>query len=242
MSNKRPTVLITAGCVPASYLSQALYLKTRSSSCLALCAHQPSFPKAGRGNHPGPVTICNRGMREHIWEHQALTEWQQGACWAMMSCWIWLQAGCGVSSLEIFKSHLHVVLGAVLWVSLLEQGVGPDGARGPFQLSHPVILWKQQGKPDLPNPSGQEGYPSLGLGQVPVHLLPQHPSERWQAGQPRELGLYCPNPLYCVSRQTTREECTAIKQKLSFWSRTGCVFISALKKCCCHCTTAGNQT
>ena len=32
------------------------------------------------------------------------------------------QRGCGVSSVEIFKSHLHVGLGTLLWLSLLEQG------------------------------------------------------------------------------------------------------------------------
>ena len=38
------------------------------------------------------------------------------------------------SSLEIFKSHLDVVLGNLLWVSLLELEVAPDGLqRGPFQ-------------------------------------------------------------------------------------------------------------
>lgn len=38
-------------------------------------------------------------------------------------------------SLEIFKIHLSMVLGNLLYVSLLEQGVGPDGLQRPFPTS-----------------------------------------------------------------------------------------------------------
>ena len=43
------------------------------------------------------------------------------------------QAGCGVSSLEIFKSHLDMDLGTLLWVALLGQGLDQVGSRGPCQ-------------------------------------------------------------------------------------------------------------
>lgn len=33
------------------------------------------------------------------------------------------QIGCGVTSLEILKSHLDMILDTLLWVSLLEQGL-----------------------------------------------------------------------------------------------------------------------
>jgi len=51
-----------------------------------------------------------------------------------------VQRDCGVSSLEIFKSLLDMVLGNLLWVSLLEQVItrrlfSPQ----PFCVS--VILW-----------------------------------------------------------------------------------------------------
>lgn len=42
--------------------------------------------------------------------------------------------GCGVSSLEISKSHLDVVLRILLWVCPDWARVGPDGPRGPCQL------------------------------------------------------------------------------------------------------------
>ena len=40
--------------------------------------------------------------------------------------------------LEISKRQLDVVLGNLLWVALLEQGVGQMTSRGPFQ---PQPLW-----------------------------------------------------------------------------------------------------
>ncbi len=42
----------------------------------------------------------------------------------VMEHWHRLPRGCGVSSLEIFQSRLDVALGTLLWVSLLEQGLG----------------------------------------------------------------------------------------------------------------------
>lgn len=42
------------------------------------------------------------------------------------------QRRCGVSSIETFRSCLDVVLNSLLWVSLLEEGLG---------LSHSPILW-----------------------------------------------------------------------------------------------------
>ena len=37
------------------------------------------------------------------------------------------QRGGGVSSLEIFRGYLDVVLRTLLWAALLEQGFGPGG-------------------------------------------------------------------------------------------------------------------
>ena len=51
--------------------------------------------------------------------------------------WHRLPRGCGVSSLELSRSHLAVGLGTLLWVVLLEQ-VGPEL---PASLNHPVSLW-----------------------------------------------------------------------------------------------------
>lgn len=36
-------------------------------------------------------------------------------------------------SVEIFKNHLDVVLGSLLWVALLEQGLEQVACRGPCQ-------------------------------------------------------------------------------------------------------------
>lgn len=41
------------------------------------------------------------------------------------------QRSCGISSLEIFRSHLDVILYTLLWV-------GPSGSRGPFP---PQLFW-----------------------------------------------------------------------------------------------------
>ena len=51
--------------------------------------------------------------------------------------WHRLPRRCGVSSLEIFRSLLDAGLGLLLWVSLLEQRVGPnDLQHQPFCDSH----------------------------------------------------------------------------------------------------------
>ena len=42
------------------------------------------------------------------------------------------QRGCRVSSLEIFRSHLNIMLGTVLWMSLLEQGLDQVNFKAPF--------------------------------------------------------------------------------------------------------------
>ena len=50
------------------------------------------------------------------------------------------QRGCGISSLEIFRSRLDMVLGSLLWVALLEQELDQVDPDSPASLSHPVIL------------------------------------------------------------------------------------------------------
>lgn len=69
------------------------------------------------------------------------------------------QGGYGDLYLEVFKSSLNVILGTMLWMSLLEQGLDKMDSDGPLQpqqscdsvillssealftLGHPVILW-----------------------------------------------------------------------------------------------------
>lgn len=42
------------------------------------------------------------------------------------------QRGCGISSLQIIKSYQDLVLVSLLWVALLEQGLGQTASRSPF--------------------------------------------------------------------------------------------------------------
>lgn len=62
--------------------------------------------------------------------------------------WHTLLRGCGVFSLEIFKSHLSVVLGSLPWVSLLDLVLGAFTG-GPFQpqlwCDSMIILWSLMG-------------------------------------------------------------------------------------------------
>ena len=41
--------------------------------------------------------------------------------------------------MEIFRSRLDAVLGSLLWVALLEQGLEQVDPEGPASLSHPAI-------------------------------------------------------------------------------------------------------
>lgn len=47
---------------------------------------------------------------------------------------------CGVSTLEIFKTYLDMVLSNLFWVTLLEQGWDQMGPEAPSHLSYPVIV------------------------------------------------------------------------------------------------------
>lgn len=44
------------------------------------------------------------------------------------------------SSLKTFKGHLDVVLGSLLWASLLEQGLDQVPPEGPAKLGHSAML------------------------------------------------------------------------------------------------------
>lgn len=46
------------------------------------------------------------------------------------------QRHCLVSSSEVFKRHLDIVLGIQLWESLLEQGLDHIGPKSPSNISH----------------------------------------------------------------------------------------------------------
>ena len=50
------------------------------------------------------------------------------------------QRGCGMFSFEISRSHLDVGLGTLLWVSLLERGLGQRDAEDPAHLNPSVVL------------------------------------------------------------------------------------------------------
>ena len=60
-----------------------------------------------------------------------------------MEHWHRLPRGCGVSSLEVSRSHLAVGLGTLLWVAL-------GDLEGPACLSHAGILYIIQGEPKKP--------------------------------------------------------------------------------------------
>ena len=71
------------------------------------------------------------------------TKWNTGApsehqaallCCVVLEHWHRLPRGCGVSSLETFRSHLAMGLGLLLCVSLLRSG--PEGPKGPAYLGH----------------------------------------------------------------------------------------------------------
>ena len=57
-----------------------------------------------------------------------------------MERWHRLPRGCRASFLEIFQSRLDVALGTLLWVSLLEQGLGLMDPEVPASLIHAGIL------------------------------------------------------------------------------------------------------
>lgn len=50
------------------------------------------------------------------------------------------QRGCGLSSLEVSRSHLDMVTNTLLWVSLLEQRLDQMDTEVPSNLNHPLIL------------------------------------------------------------------------------------------------------
>ena len=57
-----------------------------------------------------------------------------------MEHWHRLPRGCGVSSLELSRSCLAMGLGILLWVVLLELGLGHRNMEGPARLSQPGVL------------------------------------------------------------------------------------------------------
>ena len=57
-----------------------------------------------------------------------------------MEHWHRLPRGCGVSSLEMSKSHLDMGLGTLLWVFQLEQQLGQMDLEGLVSLSSSRIL------------------------------------------------------------------------------------------------------
>jgi len=58
----------------------------------------------------------------------------------VMEHWHRLPRGCGVSSLQIFRRCLDMVLDPLFWVSLLEQGLGQMDPEIPANLICPMVL------------------------------------------------------------------------------------------------------
>jgi len=52
-----------------------------------------------------------------------------------------VRRGCGISSLEIFESHLSMFLGTLVWVFLLEQELDWLDPEQPSNIYWSVILW-----------------------------------------------------------------------------------------------------
>ena len=97
-----------------------------------LCSVVSSARTRGSG-HTGTQEIPS-DHQEHCCAVQVTEHWHR------------LQRGCGVSSLEIFQSHLDVALDTLLWVFLLEQGLGLRDTEVSSKLSHCIILrfWDSQ--------------------------------------------------------------------------------------------------
>lgn len=61
-------------------------------------------------------------------------------------CDVWVtkhwhrDSGCGISSLEICRSHVEVGLGTLLWLALLEQQLGYMNTEVPLHLNHAGIV------------------------------------------------------------------------------------------------------
>lgn len=72
--------------------------------------------------------------REHFYAVQMTEHWHR------------LPWGCAVSFLKIPKSQLDMVLGPLLWVSLLEEGVGLMDPEVSDKFSHSLILWEREKK------------------------------------------------------------------------------------------------
>ena len=70
-------------------------------------------------------TLCQeRRQRAQTGTQEVPSDHQKHFCAVQVTeQWHRLHRGCGLSSLEIFQSHLDTALGTLLWVSLLEQGL-----------------------------------------------------------------------------------------------------------------------
>ncbi len=66
--------------------------------------------------------------RQYFWAVQVMEHWHR------------LLRGCGVSSLEIFKNHLDMGLGTLLWVFLFEQALCQVNPEITANFNQSVIL------------------------------------------------------------------------------------------------------
>lgn len=85
--------------------------------------------------------------------------------------------------MEIFKNHLDVVLGSLLWVALLEQGLEQVVCRGPCQL---------QPSRDAESLGGGRGRSSLGQGQALAGAAVAAPGGSQPGCSPGARGRRCP--------------------------------------------------
>lgn len=137
-----------------------------SELTLSLCVHHIEKGVADRMEPsschmcpvPGPETLGTKwSTGGSIWPSDSTSElvtehWQRLAA----------QRGCAISSLDIFKSHVDVVLGTLLWESLLGRG------------------WSRWTQRALPTPAVL-GFCEITLHEVTPELLAGTFLKTWQA-------------------------------------------------------------
>jgi len=84
--------------------------------------------KAGSNRNKLEHRRCHLNTRQYFWAVQVMEHWHR------------LLRGCGVSSLEIFKNHLDMGLGTLLWVFLFEQALCQVNPEITANFNQSVIL------------------------------------------------------------------------------------------------------
>jgi len=97
------------------------------------CREDGALPSGAQcqDRRPWAQTVAQEAPSEH--QEQCCAEW-------VPEHWHRLPRGCGVSSLQLSRSRLAVGLGTLLWVVLLEQGLGHRHTESPACLSQTGVL------------------------------------------------------------------------------------------------------